>query len=376
MKTGIPLLDSVIEMFPWDKSEEYEKIAERYGPEIKDILAELVLLPLLHFDSINDLSHAIGNDKNRYYDLLKDSRINWINFMHEVTLYLFLTMLQDYQRHTDPSFRSRWRPHLIVDDTLIRRWNRRMARCDKVYNYVDKHYMYGQKLIFLVVSFGDKLIFPVLCEISAPAAYAVRRTSTQKVVEAITNLYLAAMDEGLSFSGVRLVGDAGYTCQELAQVATTCGLEYYGTAKAKWNFTLADGATIKCHDLHTGQIPVPQRQGARIGQYFRLYATHETLGPVVLFIFPCQEQHTDHVKYWVHLSTTLTAACNVIHLEHRARWAIEWMFRLFKQTLGLRFFQGIAYSGQTAWFVLTSFRFIFLRLAFRRTKRLHYSLVA
>ena len=26
VNTGIPLLDSVLEMFPWDKSEEYEKI--------------------------------------------------------------------------------------------------------------------------------------------------------------------------------------------------------------------------------------------------------------------------------------------------------------------------------------------------------------
>lgn len=369
---GIPIIDSVLKMFPWDKVEEYEKLEERYGTEVKEVLAELILFPLLGFESINDLAQSTGRDKNEYYDLVKDHKVNWLLLLQEFTWYFFLKILQVYQHSKSPSFRSRWRIHIMVDDTLIRRWNNKMYGSFHLWNYVDKHWMYGQKLILLAVAIGkDKLVFPLFCAISDSRCFAIRRTSTEKVIEALKLLHQAAKEEGLSFKGVRLVGDSGYTNEDIKKLAEELELQYFGTAKAKWDFTLDDGTKLKCGDLQHGAIPEKIRQSARIGRfYYRLIATHATLGRVALCIFPCGKKATaKKIRFWVYLSTDLDADCITIFREHKIRWKIEQMFKTFKHALGLRFYQGIGSPGQNAWFALTCLRFLFVQVAFKLASR-------
>ena len=368
VKTGIPIIDSVIETFPWDKSEEYEKLQERYGPEVEDVLAELILLPLLNFDSVNDMADATGRNKNDYYDLLKDHKIDWMRLLQEFTWHFFLAALQVFQHSKSESFRSRWRLHILVDDTLLRRWSNKMYGSFHLWNYVDKHWMSGQKLVVLAVTVGkDKFSFPLLCAISDATCFAVRRTTTEKVIEALNSLHQAAVDEGLSFAGVRLVGDSGYTSDDIATTAKKLGLQYFGAAKAAWNFTLADGTTIKCGDLQHGAIPEKVRHSSRMDRrYYRLIVTHATLGRVALCIFSCHKKAVGKkIRFWVYLSTDTSANCITIFRTHKVRWKIEQMFRTFKHGLGLRFYQGIGKIGQQAWFALTCLRLILVRLAIK-----------
>lgn len=371
-KIGIPIIDSVLEIFDWSKSEEYKKIEERYGEAVKQILVELILLPLLKFESINDMAQAIGRHPNEYYDLLKDRKIDWMWLLIEFTQYFFLSLLKVYQKSESRSFQSRWRIRIAIDDTLIRRWSRKMGGSHCVWNYIDKYYMYGQNILCLAVIVGkDKFVFPLLCEISDSRCFVLRRTKTERVIEALQDLHKAAQEEGLSFQGLRLVSDSSYSTEDIVKTAKELGFKYVGTAKSKWNFTLKDGTEIKCSDLHKGNIPEKVRQSSRITpEYYRLIAYHATLGTLVLCIFACsQTDRSKYQRYWVYISPDLDMDCISVYREQKIRWKIETMFKTFKRTLGIRFYQGISRIGQNAWFALTCLRFIFVQLAFKVSSR-------
>ncbi len=78
MNIGIPIIDSVLEIFPWDNSEEYKKIIKMYGIEIQERINELMLMPLLGFESVNDLAKSLKRDKNEYYILSRDQPYDFI----------------------------------------------------------------------------------------------------------------------------------------------------------------------------------------------------------------------------------------------------------------------------------------------------------
>jgi hypothetical protein len=262
MNTGIPIIDSVLEIFPWDNSEEYKKITKMYGIEIQQTINEL--MPLLGFESVNDLAKSLNRDKNEYYNLLNNYKIDWMKLQQEFSLEFFVSLLRQYQNHHDPSYRSRWRISLILDDTMIKRWSIKMAGSFKTFNYMEKRYMKGQTIVFLAVAIEKKFIFPLLCSFVDSRAYAVRKTRHQKVEETLKKLHQYILDEGLSFDGLRLCGDSSYTNETISNLAKELHLEFVGTAKGKYDFTLDDGTEIKCSELQHGNIPVQPRQSSKI----------------------------------------------------------------------------------------------------------------
>ena len=374
MITGIPLIDSILEIFPWSKSEEYKKLEEQFGEKVKQIVVELILLPIVKYESVNDMAHAIGRHPNEYYDVLKKAKIDWLRLLREFTWYFFLTMLRVYRKNSDPSHKSRWRIHIAIDDTQLRRWSRKIAGSHCLYNYVNKHYMYGQNILCLAVIIGkNKLVFPLLCEISDPRCFVVRRSKIQKVCEALRALHQAAQEEELSLEGVRLISDSGFACGEVMQTAKDTQLAFFTTAKSIWTFTLEDGSEVTCADLQKGAFPkgTKPRQASRVGcLYYRFYATHPTLGKLVLCVYACKRgKRSKYQKYWVYVSSNTDIDCITIYQEHKIRWKIESMFRLFKQALGFHFYQGIARIGHNAWFALTCLRFLLIQLAFKKAAR-------
>jgi len=364
-------MDSVLKMFPWDKSKEYQNLVERYGEGIRSVLEELLLLPLLHFDSVNDLSESIGKDKNQYYDLLKDPKINWIKLLQEITWYLFICILRVYQNSESKSFHSRWRIRILLDDTLIRRWSLKMAGVYNLYNHIDKHYMYAQKVVFLAVSIGDgKFVFPLVYAFTEPKTHPIHQKHTQIAVDILSALYEFTKEQGLTFQGLRLVGDSGYTSKVIVSAAKTMGLEFYGSLTASWTLILQDGSTIGVKSLKNGRIPAQARKNSYFEkEYYRLIAYHPDLGVVALSITPYIEAGTHETKYWAYVCSNPDIACHLIIREHTIRWKIEQMFKTFKHNIGIRFYQGISISGQHAWFALTCLRFIFVQFAFKISSR-------
>ncbi len=362
MNIGIPIIDSVLEIFPWDNSEEYKKITKIYGIKIQQTINELMLMPLLGFESVNDLAKSLNRDKDEYYNLLKNSKIDWMKLQQEFSLEFFMSLLRQYQNHKDPSYRSRWRMSLILDDTMIKRWNIKMAGSFKTYNYMEKRYIKGQTIVFLAVAIEKKFIFPLLCAFVDSKDYAVKQTRHQKVEKTLKKLYQYILDEGLSFDGLRLCGDSSYTNETIANLAKELKLEFVGTAKGKYDFTLDDGSEIKCSELQHGNIPSEPRQSSKIDiPYYRLFAHHSTLGRVVLCIYPCTKKTEENqkIKYWVYLSTSTNLDCISIYRQQKLRWKIEAMFRNFKQYLGIQCYHGIGIYGQQAWLALSCIRFIF-----------------
>lgn len=371
MNTGIPLIDKVLEIFPWDKCKELEKIEKLYYPDIRQILIELILLPILAFESINDMAASIGRSKDKYYEILKHPEIDWKAVFQEITLNLFLAFLYLYANSTDPSFKSRWRIRLILDDTLMRRWSLLIANAFNFWNHVDNHYMYGQKPVFFIAVVGeDKFVFPLMFEFVLSAACQNRLTHVEIANEMLNQLNAVAIAAGLSLQGVRLTGDSGYTNKKIFHTAVEMGVEFYGSLSSSWKFTLDDGTPVSIGDLKKGNIPARMRQSGRMGrEYYRLYLNHPDLGRVIVIVVPYHEVGTDKTKYWAYLCSKTDVDCLRVSKEHHLRWKIEGMFRAFKKNLGVCFYQGISETGQTAWFALTGLRFIFLRFAFKIAAR-------
>jgi len=368
---GIPLLDNVLKIFPWHNSKEYIKLQFRYGVELQAILQDLVLLPLLKFDSINDMSQAIGNNKNKYYQLLQDPHINWSLLFQEISFALFLSILKIYQNSTDPSFQSRWRIRIIVDDTLIRRWSSKIARVYNAYNHVDKYYMQAQKMVMLAISVGDgKFVFPLFYQIQLPTSHAQHMTDETQVLNILDALYMEMRQNELSFRGVRFVCDSAYATKDILCTARLFGLEYYGSLVWSWRFELEDGTTILVRDLKHGHIPAPLRQSSYFPLgYYRLRAFHPDLGHVVLLITPYIEYGSNLTRYWVYITSNLSVNSITIRHEHTIRWSIEQMFKTFKHTLGIRFYHSINDCGQQGWFALTCLRFLFVQFSIKLASR-------
>ncbi len=367
----IPLLDNVLKIFPWHNSQEYKKLQELYGSGITDVLYELILLPMLRLDSINDLSQVVGNDKNQYYDLLKDPAIHWPLLLQEISFGLFISILRNYQAKPDRSYRSRWRIRILMDDTLLRRWSLKMAGVHNIYNHTDKFYMYAHKLVFLAISIGDgKLVFPLFFHLSLPGDHPQRLPEADQAMNILNALYIAIRREGLCLDGVRLVGDSAYTTKEMVQIARLFGLEYYGSLSGAWHLQLEDGTTISVAALKRGCIATHLRQNNRLPNgYYRLRAFHPDLGKVALCIIPYIEAGTHRLKYSVYVSSNPDLSCVTIRNEHTLRWKIEQMFKTFKYVLGIRFYHGLGNSGQYGWFALTCLRFLFAQLAIKLASR-------
>lgn len=371
MNTGIPLLDKVLEIFPWCKSEELKKMEKLYSFDVRQLLAELILLPILGFKSICDMAESLGRSKDQYYEVLKNSEIDWKVFFQEITLNLFLTMLELYENSDDPSFKSRWRLRLILDDTLMRRWSLHLANTFNIWNHVDKHYMYAQKPVFLIVVVGDeKLMFPLMFDFVLSKECRNRLTHIEIAIDMLQQLRDAAVDADFSLRGVRLTCDSGYTNKDIFWTAVNMGIEMYGSLSSPWKFFLEDGSQISIADLKKGEIPAPMRQTGRMNrEYYRLHLYHPDLGNVVVVVVPYKETGTCKIKYWAYLCSKSQVDSVTICREHHIRWKIEGMFREFKKSLGGRFYQGISEIAQNAWFALTSLRFLFLRFVYKIAAR-------
>lgn len=371
MNTGIPLFDRVLEIFPWGKCKEIEKIEKSVSPDVRQLLIELMLLPILGFQSINDMANSIGRSKDKYYELLKNPGIDWKALFEEITLNLFLTFLEFCKSSQDPSFKSRWQIRLILDDTLMRRWSVLVANTFNFWNHVDDHYMYAQKPVFLIVVIGEnKLTFPLMFDFVLSKACENRLTHVEIAQEMLEQLNALAIDRGLSLEGVRLTCDSGYTNKRLYRLVVAMGMTFYGSLSSGWNFTLFDGTTISIGELKNGEIPAQSRQSGRMNrEYYRLYLRHPDLGNVLVVVVPYIEAGTLKTKYWAYLCSDTNVDCPRVSKEHHLRWKIEAMFRLFKKNLGACFYQGISEIGQNAWFALTGLRFLFIKLVFKIAAR-------
>ena len=404
---NIPLLDIILENLPWNKSKEYEKLEGKYGVEVKKTIWDLIVYPLLKIESIPDLAYSVNRNKNDYYDLMKDQSVDWLKLLQEITYAIFLSILIVYHNNTDESWRSRHRIRLITDDTILRRFSKYIAESHKVYNSIDHYFCNGQKMLVLAVSIGeDHLMFPILSSIQHTGNNG--ETSVATIAQAIDTLCESVKRDGLSMEiedlsmeGVRLVGDSAFSCGEIAKVSRKHGLQFYGTARASWVFTLPDGTKITCGELKRGEIPkgMNKRYSSELGTYYyRCTVSHETLGDIALAIIQLPQKEgsgkasknkkkkggkkkrgkknnkktvkkTKPMRFYVHFSTDLNVRCAVMVREHRLRVAIELMFKYMKHVLAIKSCQCVSGVAQNAWIALTALRFLLARLMVQFTKR-------
>jgi len=356
---------------PWNKSKELEKLENIYGIEGKEQFLELLLIPFVGFESVNDLAKSTGRNKDKYYKILRNESINWKQLLQDITLYLFLVMLEKYQKSKNESAKSRWRPRIIFDDTLIRHWSLLMANVFNRWNYVDKHYMYAQKIVFMIVVIGDnKLSFPLMFDFVSSKQCDGYKSNVEISLDMLTLLNDVVKNHDLSLKGVRITCDSGFTNHEIFHLSIEFGLEFYGSLQPQWIFSLANGTSISIKNLKDGSIPVRARTSNKMTrEYYRLLAFHPKLGNVVLCIVPYTQPGKDQPCYWVYLCSNVDIDSVTIYKEHQIRWSIERMFKAFKQSLGVYFYQGLSSSAHDAWLALTSLRFLFFRVTLNVSAR-------
>jgi hypothetical protein len=368
---GIPIIDKVLKILPWDKSKELKKVEKIYGIEGKEQFLELLLIPFVGLESINDLAESTGQNKDKYYKMLRNEKINWKALLQEITLHLFLVLLEKYQKSKSESTKSRWRPRIIFDDTLIRHWSLSMANVFNRWNYVDKHYMYAQKLVFMVVVIGDnKLSFPLMFDFISSKKCEDYKSNVEISLDMLRSLHNIVKSHHLCLDGVRITCDSGFTNHEIFNLSVELGLQFYGSLQSKWIFTLSDGTSISVRDLKNGSIPTRARVSPKMKrEYYRLLASHPKLGNIVLCIVPYYQPGKTEPLYWVYCCSYVDIDCVTIYKEHQIRWAIERMFKNLKQYLGIFSYQGLSSSAHDAWLTLTALRFLFFQVTLKVAAR-------
>lgn len=367
---GIPLLDSVLEILPWNKVSEYGKIIDLYGEEKAEILRDLILFPLLGFNSISDLSESTPYGKDQLYMIYNDKRIDWIHFLEEFTMQLFMSMLKLF-KHGKPWYQSRYRIRLINDDTLLERWSLKMTNTMNLYDHSKKRYTYAQNVMTLMVTFGDdKFGFPLMVRLMTPKDSENHLTKGETFIHLLDLLDENVKEHNLSLQGLRLSVDSAYTTKKIVEKARSLGIDLFGSLGCGNVLYLKDGTYLQVKDLHQGNIPLHFRQDRRTGQaYARLVVNSPSLGKISIAVFPYTDVATGDTKFWTSICSNPDVDSVTIIREIKCRWRVEEQYRDLKQNLGVSSYHGKSLHSTNAHLALSALRYLISKIALRLARR-------
>ena len=236
--------------------------------------------------------------------------------------------------HKSPATQSRWQWTWVWDDSVFHKYGEQLGVVGRWWSGQQKRVLSGIDGLLLLVVIGDgRLVVPVDFAIRRPDPVGPGAPCRDKLSWARVMLdeRLAAFARrGLALPAPIVVADSWFSDSKLMQHV---GDPHQGTVlvegKQSYGFTLADGQTVKGHDLIHGEgwrwRQPPWEAGVC---YVRLRATSPTYGQVTLVIVdePGQDRF-----YLLCLETTLSAP-QLIRRWRRRSW-IEFVFRTLKHLL-------------------------------------------
>jgi hypothetical protein len=307
-----------------------------------ELIYQYLLMPLFDIDSAHDLSIS-QQERNRLYNILRVNSEAFSQLLRNVAYDCFFAEVEAFQQGT-PSYQSRYRPHVIGDDT---KQAKATARCME---YLTRLFCpsNGKKLpcynlVVLIATFGDtKYEIPIDIRLWLPKQHPEHISKPEMMKAMIKALQAEAEKRGVSLEGVYFSCDAAYQrSNALMKSVVDAGLTVIAKVSGNLNYSV-DGETHKAKNIRDNTPWSRMKQNNKLGccyRYKRIMAVHPILGEVLLIISVFYEEKHDKYRRILLITTDLDMRAPTAIWAYKRRWRVEVFFKSVKQQLRLGVFQ-------------------------------------
>ncbi len=316
------------------------------------LICQYLLMPLFDIDSPHELSIS-QQERDHLYHILRVNSEAFSELLRSVAYDCFFAEVEAYQ-NGNPSYRSRYRPHIIGDDT---KQAKATAKCME---YLTKLFCpsNGKKLpcynlVVLIATFGDtKCEIPIDIRLWLPKEHPEHLSKPQMMKAMIEALQAEAKKRGISLEGVFFSCDAAYQRSnslmkavvagerrkgrrempsELAHslVQKDAGLTIIAKVSGNLNFSI-NGKTRKAKDIRDYTPLAQMKQSNRLGwryHYKRIMAQHPILGKVLLIVSVLYDEKHDKYRRILLMTTDLDMQAPSAISSYKRRWRVEFFFK-------------------------------------------------
>lgn len=303
----------------------------------RDHIGLLTLAPLVG-ETLHQLEVLSGRSLDGLYRALKADPLQTTDVLSRVSILIFAGHLLHFKAAKRPDQKTRRRPAIIGDDSLVpHSWESGQEGIKILKDVVSKAYVKAHNMVVIYAVIGEGITsYPLFLQLHNPQDKGVTKVSV--FAQAVQQLQDRLEGWGLSLEGIDLVFDHWYlkpgivnTAKQLEMVTTT-------TLAKNERVTLDNGKNIQLDYFlyHLVQTPIHyDRRLGKLGHYWRFFATHKLLGRVLIIVRRREKRKGKYYAYDFLVTTDLNAkAITVLRLIQK-RWKVEVFFRESKQHLGL-----------------------------------------
>ena len=353
-----------------------EQFSQQFQGNIKDwqLLNQYLLMPLFDVNSTNELKIS-QKEKNRLYTVLRNNCQPLRELLRCVGYDCFFAEVIAYH-NGNASYRNRYRPHLIGDDTKIAKSTATCMECLKeLFCPTEGRKLACFNLVVLIATFGNtKWEIPIDFSLWVPKGHADYLSKPQRMKVMVEAISAEAKTRDISLDGVWFSCDAAYQrSNALMKTVVDAGLTLLTKVSGNITFSLL-GQTQKEKVIRDETPRAQMKQSGRLGwkyRYKRLIAIHPVLGEVVLIVSVLYDEKHDKYRRIVLMTTDLTMQATTAINGYKLRWRIEIFFKSMKQELHLSRFQFRKLSSIRSHFQLRGLGYLLISLVRRWGFRHH-----
>jgi hypothetical protein len=306
------------------------------------LIEKYLLMPLFDVNSIHELEIS-QQERNRLYWLISQKPQLLENVLTQVGYDLFFAEVEAFGC-ASACDRSRYRPHLIGDDTKVAKTHSCcMEYLTDLFCPSEGVKLPAYNLVVLVATFGDTdWEIPIAIKLWLPKNHPDYQSKPRLLKVMIDEISGEAKRRGLSLLGVQFSCDAAYQRSHALMGAVNCA-ELRLVTKVSSNMTFSVGGQRKKAATIRDKVTLAEmKQSGRLGwqyRYARLVAEHPEIGTVILIISSFYDEKHQKYRRIVLMSNDQQIQAPAAILMYKRRWRIEVLFKSTKQQLCLSRFQ-------------------------------------
>lgn len=339
------------------------------------LIEKYLLMPLFDVNSIHELQIS-QTDRNRLYWLMSQKHPHLEKMLTRAGYELFFAEVAAFQR-ASACDRSRYRPHLIGDDTLVAKTHSCcMEYLTQLFCPAEGLKLPAYNLVVLVATFGNTdWEIPIAIRLWLPKAHPDYQSKPKLLKAMVDDLSAEAKRRDLSLLGVQFSCDAAYQRSHVLMGAVNrAGLSLVTKVSSNLTFSV-NGQRKKAATIRDGVTMPDMKQSGRLGwqyRYARIIAEHPEIGTVVLIVSSFYDEKHHKYRRIVLMSNDLSMQAPAAILMYKRRWRIEVWFKSIKQEFSLGRFQLRKLESIVSHFQLRGIAYLVLNVV-RRCGFIHRS---
>ena len=306
------------------------------------LICQYLLMPLLDVNSVREL--VISRKKrNRLYEILRTNSEAFSQLLRDVGYDCFFAEVEAFQQG-NPSYQSRYRPHVIGDDTKQAKTTAKcMEYLTRLFCPSNGRTLPCYNLVVLIATFGNtKYEIPLDIRLWLPRDHSEHVSKPQMMKAMVEALQAEAERRSISLEGVYFSCDAAYQrSNALMKTVVDAGLTVIAKVSGNLNFFI-DTQTQKAKDIRDNTPWAKMKHNSKLGyryRYKRIMAVHPVLGEVLLVISVFYDEKRDKYRRILLITTDLDMRAPSAIWAYKRRWRVEIFFKSMKQQLRLGVFQ-------------------------------------